>query len=183
MVSFTFLRHAEGVHNADARSHGPVAYTFPKNRDAPLTIEGWRQTVERGKLIDISEFTHIFCSPLLRCIQTLTGVAHSARELPVILDDRIMEPQGGDICNKRAEKSDLLIPSLWNTEKVSEVNPWTIEDSLHERVVAATEDILKAYPNANILVVSHYQWIKEWFRTYKKEEVLLKNCEVARAEL
>ena len=183
MVSFTFLRHAEGIHNADARIHGPVAYTFLKNRDAPLTPEGWRQTVERGKLIDISEYTHIFCSPLQRCIQTLLGVAPAAHELPVLLDDRLMEPQGSDICNKRIEKSELIIPLSWNTDNVAEVNPWDFKDSLHERVISATEDILRSYPDANILIVSHCQWIREWFKTYKQEEVLLKNCEIAHARL
>lgn len=184
MVSFTFLRHAEGVHNVDAREHGPVAYTFPKNRDAPLTSDGWRQTVERSKLMDISEYTHIFCSPSLRCIQTLLGVAPMARTRYVILDDRLMEPQGGDICNKRAEKPDILSPEGWDKDNVSDDNPWDISgDILYKRVEGITRYILQSYPDSKVLIVSHHDWIKAWFHIYKEKLVSLRNCEVAHAWL
>jgi broad specificity phosphatase PhoE len=182
MIKFTFLRHAEGIHNVEARLHGPVAYTFLKNRDAPLTDEGWNQTKKANGSIDISIFTHIYCSPSLRCRQTLLGVEPISATLSVKLDDRLMEPQGGDICNKRAEKKDLCLPAMWDIDGVSDVNPWDIDpDSLRNRVVSITEEIRTKYPESNILIVSHHQWVREWFRIYEQRDVLLRNCEITQA--
>jgi broad specificity phosphatase PhoE len=180
MVKFTFLRHAEGVHNADAHKHGPIAYTFPKNHDAPLTVEGWEQVNRANGIINISDFTHVYCSPLLRCRQTLLGVEPMAPAVAVKLDDRLMEPQGEHICNKRTEKSDLNVSMLWNTDGVSDVNPWGLgADSLHDRVVSITEELRRKYPDSKILIVSHYEWIREWFRIYEQKDVSLENCAFA----
>lgn len=196
-VRVTFLRHGQATHNVDA------AYHSPTNRDAPLTVEGVRQAWgvrEGGRLGRSGDFDVIYCSPLRRCCQTLLGVMAGVDLRPVILDDRLMEPQGDAICNRRAEVDDLrrAAPAAWRLSGVGLTNPFdilaeggSVGDEGHrgfeQRVRSFTEEVLRRVPSgSSVLVVSHHDWIRTWFRLFGpsgRGSVSLGNCEWVSAVL
>jgi broad specificity phosphatase PhoE len=172
-TQFLFVRHAQGTHNVSFCND-------PRNFDALLTQVGDQQTLE-NKLNE--RFDMIFCSPLRRCRSTLLGIYPESEFLPVVLDDRLMElPSGINICDKRIDKKWMIIPSTWNSEKVSDITPWHSDVNADlERIKSFIQDVLANYAGKNILIVSHFNWINTWFRLYKNENVELDNCKSARA--
>ncbi len=198
MRRITFLRHAQGTHNAAAVVAGSSAYFDVAHRDAALTAEGVRQAWsvrEAGRLG--KDFGVIFCSPLRRCRETLVGAVAGAEKRAVRIDDRLMEPQGVAICNRRAELGDLraAVPVGWCLDGVRAMNPYDVLEEggtvgtdghggFETRVRAFTEGVLAAVPAERVLVVAHHDWIRTWFRLYAPERgtVSLGNCEWITAE-
>lgn len=191
-VEFVFIRHAQATHNVAADEHGPSAYSDPAFRDAMLTDEGHLQTTrvrrERG-----AEFLGpggaltpdiVYCSPLRRCQQTLLGVIPAAEAWSVCLDDRLMEPQS-HVCNHRPERDEVArkSSSAWNLERVSKVNPKDAPESVVARIRAFTAEIVARHPGQRVLVVSHFTWICNWFRIFKREIVEPSNCSIMIATL
>lgn len=192
VTEFVFIRHAQATHNVAAEMRGESAYSDPTYRDAELTDEGHLQVSrvrrEHGsKFIGPSgELTPavIYCSPLRRCRQTLVGVLPFAVDALVHLDDRLMEPQS-HVCNHRIERADLVTacPPTWSLERVAEANPKDGADSIVKRIREWTAEVLAAHPRQRVLVVSHYTWIQNWFRIFKKERVSPANCGILCATL
>lgn len=192
-VEFVFIRHAQATHNVAAEERGESAYYDPIFRDAELTDEGHLQVsrVRRerggdfvgpsGRLTPVV----IYCSPLRRCRQTLLGVLPIAAEIGVRVDDRLMEPQS-HVCNHRIERADLVrvCPPAWSLDGVAEANPKDGGgDSIVKRIREWTAEVLSTHPGQRVLVVSHFTWIQNWFRIFKREVVAPENCGILRATL
>jgi broad specificity phosphatase PhoE len=190
MTIFVFVRHGQATHNLTK------AYWDPREQDATLTPEGVRQAwaLRRERLGENCQA--IWCSPLQRCRQTLTLLlGDAARMARVHLDDRLMEPQGGAIVNRRLEWDALRaqVPATWELDGVGVVNPfdvWVEGGSVGEeghsgfdrRVRAWTEEMCRRWPDGRILVVSHHDWIASWFRQFGetgKRRISLENGGVA----
>jgi broad specificity phosphatase PhoE len=171
-LTIYFLRHGEATHNVAARTAGDAAYTDPAHTDAPLTDTGAEQA---HNTVLADAYDAIYCSPLRRCRQTLLYAMPDCQG--VVLDDRLMEPQS-HICNKRAEKADILvnIPESWDICDVNHVNPFGQEEDFTWRVMEFTRDMV-ARGYTKVLVVCHYEWIRTWFALYKKIEVSPGNCQ------
>jgi broad specificity phosphatase PhoE len=114
----------------------------------------------------------------------------AAETLPVRLDDRLMEPQGVAVCNRRIELPLLreAVPAAWNLDGVAELNPYfvlseggTISEmktaTFEQRICDFTNMLLREHAGQHVLVVSHHDWIRVWFRLFKEEHVSLENCE------
>jgi len=191
-VEFIFIRHAQATHNVAAETHGTAAYMDPTYRDAALTDEGHLQTarVRRAQGADFMGPSGalapavIYCSPLRRCRQTLLGVIPAAADWPVRLDDRLMEPQS-HVCNHRPERDELAreLPAAWDLERVGEVNPKDAPESVVARIRAFTAEMLARHAGQRVLVVSHFTWIRNWFRIFKRETVEPPNCSIMVATL
>ena len=185
-TTFVFMRHAQGTHNVDTFRRGTGSH--PDYLDAELTAIGIQQTMDtREKLKDIT-FDAIYCSPLRRCRTTLLGTYPKSVDLPVQLDDRLIEqPTGTELCNKRLEKSDIVpnVSNHWNMTNVSEVNPFKVcslrED--FEKIYEFTSMVQRDWPDGLILVVSHCGWINHWMRVYQDKHVILDNCAYIEATL
>ena len=187
-MKLIFLRHAQGTHNSDAVRRGSIAYFDPIHTDAPLDDVGLQQTVAQQQ-----EYVcdYIYCSPMKRCRDTLLQVMPASSERPVRLDDRLMETQGGALCNRRSAKQSIVesVPAAWNTTGVAEENPHDLvfERQSHttadmpmfqQRVKGFTEYLLATHADSDtILVAGHHDWIRTWFWLYKDADVSPKNCE------
>ena len=191
-VEFVFIRHAQATHNVAAELYGHDAYMDPAHHDAPLTDEGHLQ-VARMRRERSAEFigpsgeltpTVVYSSPLHRCRQTLLGIIPAAEGWPVRLDDRLMEPQS-HVCNHRIDRAELMTacPAGWDLTGIGEVNPKDAPESIVARIRAWTADMLARHGGERVLVVSHFTWIQNWFRIFKKEIVKPVNCGILRAEL
>ncbi len=184
-----FVRHGQATHNV---TH---AYWDEKERDAALTAEGVRQAwdlrMDRlGERADV-----IYCSPLQRCRQTLALLLGDSGAR-VLLDDRLMEPQGSAIVNRRAEWDDLkaAVPPGWDLERVGLTNPYdqwieggTVGEDGHAhfdaRVRAWTEEMCRRSPGKRVLVVTHHDWIASWFRQFGGRRVSVGNGQVIEGTL
>lgn len=189
---FVFVRHGQATHNVTR------AYWDPRERDAGLTPEGVRQAwALRSDLLG-ERCDAIWCSPLQRCRQTLTLLlGDMVRIARVSLDDRLMEPQGSAIVNRRMELEDLkrVVPAVWDLDRVGAVNPfelWVEGGSVGEeghagfdrRVRAWTEEMCRRWPTGRILVVTHHDWIASWFRLFGEGRMVsLGNAEWVTATL
>lgn len=188
-VHFIFMRHGEATHNVAAWTDGEAAYQDPAHADAELTAIGEGQCMGAGeRLKELGPFNAVYCSPSRRCRSSLLAAIPEAAAWPVNLDDRLMEPQGFHICNRRRNR--VMVressPDVWTTQAVSSINPYTrwreIEGSasphFYGRVRAFTESVL-ASAAERVLVVSHHEWIRRWFEVYQgMEDVSPANAEV-----
>ena len=201
MLHLTFIRHGQATHNVDAETRGEHAYFDPIHTDAELTDMGHVQTRgARRSFPENESFTAIYCSPSRRCRQTLMNAApvHAHAQV-VYLDDRIMEPQGDAYCNKRIDRAAMLtastIPAHWDLAGVSETNPFDVlregytvgADGYHSfsaRIKAFTADLAARHVAGDrILIVSHHDWIRTWFKVYLDRKVSPANAEVLVADL
>ena len=185
-----FLRHAQATHNSDAARRGDCAYFDPVNADAAIDDTGMAQ-------LYVCKYPRpacnaIYCSPLRRCRQTLIGILPEAISRPVHLDDRLMEPQGQAVCNKRLDCAELSgsVPASWYLTGVGDVNPFDVVDEGYsskvgvttgfaDRIRAFTDSLLDTHSDdQTILVVTHNDWITTWFELYSREAVAPRHCEL-----
>jgi broad specificity phosphatase PhoE len=179
-LTIHFLRHAMATHNEDAATRGPIAYMDPIHKDAALTDTG----MEQAFTTCLGHYDAIYCSPLRRCRQTLLSALPKSRDLPVIVDDRLMEPQG-HICNCRAERDTLALEVTgWDLNRVAHANPYTGSENgteFRRRIIAFTDD-LRLQGHKEVLIVSHHEWIRCWFAIYQQKEVSPRNCQLMSAK-
>jgi broad specificity phosphatase PhoE len=197
-----FIRHGLAGHNVGFNLVGESAYFDPKYFDALLEPEGENQAQNAGlKLLNI-KFDSLYCSPSRRCIQTLDNllsttkvIIDSAFKAPknefIRLDDRLMEPQGYHIPNKRHEKvqvekfvtnfnkkfdlSNVALNYEFNKESKQQVNN-RIKEFINELKLRHNNDV-------NILVVTHYDWLNHFFSLYFNQDVGFNNCEIRMVEI
>lgn len=85
------------------------------------------------------------------------------------------------MCNKRLEKEIIteIVPKLWETENIAEVNPFRTnpEEEEQEKMTSFTNELTNEWPNGTILIVGHAEWIRRWTKMYQKNESNLGNCE------
>lgn len=188
-VQFVLMRHGEGTHNVAAWTHGEAAYLDPAHADAELTRIGEGQCVASGsRLLELGPYDAVYCSPLRRCRQSLLGALPESSGWAVTLDDRIMEPQGFHVCNRRRSRQVIRaeVPDTWSTQAVGSINPYTgwrevngsADPHFYGRIRAFTESVL-ASGARRVLIVSHHEWIRRWFEVYQGlEDVSPDNAEV-----
>lgn len=198
-----FLRHGNATHNRDAELYGESAYFDMKNMDASLTEKGRTQARSiRDQLGSSAHYSRIYCSSLRRCWQTLLEAIPDTSDTEVHLDDRLMEPQGVAVCNRRQGRDNVRasVPGMWNLDRVSEENPFDdvigegydlLEEggpkmAFKDRVSAFMQDLIhtaRIEGHRRILVVAHHDWILTCFRVLeqrdKDNDVSLKNCGTA----
>lgn len=188
-VQFVLMRHGEGTHNVAAWTEGEAAYQNPVHADAELTLIGEGQCADSGqRLFELGPYDAVYCSPLRRCRQSLLGALPEAAGWAVTLDDRIMEPQGFHVCNRRQNRQAVRAtsPDEWSTQAVGSINPYTgwrevdgsADPHFYGRIRAFTESVL-ASGARRVLIVSHHEWIRRWFEIYQGiEDVSPANAEV-----
>lgn len=184
---FVFLRHGEANHNIANRIHGPIAYTFKENEDAPLSEEGHRQTKEAGvQLHEIfgDRLVDIYCSPLTRCIQTAENASAGLFISSKVLDDLLIERLGGGhVCNHRKSFHDIHeLFSEWNTEHIQDPPPILLEreplSNVEGRMRQMWNWLQEVYKTSDrgVLVVSHQESLTAlWGRNFKNAEFLVVN--------
>lgn len=196
------IRHGFAYHNLAYDEMGTKAYNDPKYFDALLTPLGENQAKEAGKKLINIKFNRIYCSPLLRCIQTLDNLFPASKIIMdtifnapkndlIVLDDRIMESQT-EICNKRHEKVEIekFVMSNYNKKfdlSNVEINyNFKVETELKftNRIKSFISDISKIHNDEEVvLIVSHYSWLKKFFEIYTGKGYEFNNCEIKIVDL
>lgn len=134
--------------------------------DSPLTVQGLFQAKLLGETMSEKKitFSHVYCSPALRCIQTADsilsglGISRAIRIEPGIFEWMVWHQTGLPVFMTPEElisagyNIDISHQPIWNTFDIKE----TISD-YYDRCHKATSTIAERHHNdgSNILLVSH----------------------------
>jgi broad specificity phosphatase PhoE len=177
-MKILFMRHGFATHNLAQQQHGDIAYTLPDYEDAELTQEGIKQAMAVTLPYPIHTY---YCSPLTRCIQTLIYAVPS--NVNIFLDDRLMEPQGFHICNKRKEKKVIAE----RKEKIFDLTNVHDQYIFEKETEADVDYRVRSFmnmlhettnPSDTVLVITHHDWLQRFYKIYEHQNVSFKNCEV-----
>jgi broad specificity phosphatase PhoE len=147
------LRHGQSEANVRGILAGP-------DNSVKLSEKGRRESRIVSKHLQKIEFTHIYSSPISRCLQTVDPLTSAKPQIPLLLEERIQEMNYGDwngkdlksLSKKREWKSIQNQPSKF---KFPQGESFT---QLRKRVQSFLNEIeSKTGP---ILVVSHGDVIK-----------------------
>ena len=191
------IRHGYAKHNYGYEKFGEKIFYDPAYFDPELMVLGHQQSKEAGKRLVKINFSKIYCSPLKRCIQTLDNLLSTSKVITdtvfrtsknefIILDDRLMEPQGNQISNKRHEKVEIQkyvsqLDKMFDLTNVSLNYDFDIESQnvIYNRIKSFISDIKKTHNNDdNILIVTHHHWLKYFFKIFTGKDVSFNNCEI-----
>jgi probable phosphoglycerate mutase len=173
------LRHGHAFNNIPSENNVPEDIL----RDAALTDIGKDQTCLLKPQLNGIRFDAIYCSPLRRCRQTLIAGYPRSVYTNVKLDDRLLEqPYGTHICNKRAERAEILgcVPRTWDCSDVGLENPHRVLSKSDEYAIIRDfgKMILGAHREEIVLIVSHGRWISRFLRVFcGVEKIHISNCE------
>jgi broad specificity phosphatase PhoE len=182
---YVFIRHGEALHNIANRIHGPIAYTYKENEDAPLSEVGHAQTKGAGfQLLEIFKDrpVDVYSSPLTRCIQTAENASALLNVQQKVLDDLLLERLGGGhVCNNR--KSFLGLSTQfpdWNAESIHDPPPMPLErepvEVVRDRMVQMWNWLQETYRTSEkgVLIVSHQESLTALHgRNFKNAEFLV----------
>jgi probable phosphoglycerate mutase len=189
------IRHGYAKHNYGYEKFGEKIFYDPAYFDPELMPKGHQQSTEAGKRLVNINFNKIYCSPLKRCIQTLDNLLSTSKVITdtvfrtsknefIILDDRLMEPQGRQISNKRHEKVEIQkyvsqFNKMFDLTNVSLNYEFNIENTIAIKIKSFISDIKNIHNNDDtILIVTHHDWLKNFFKIFIGKEVSFNNCEI-----
>ena len=119
--------------------------------DEPLNETGLKQAEEtREKLLN-EKIDLIICSPLKRARQTAEII--NTKNIPIIYDDRLIERDFGEF--EGLETKDFDFHGYWNYYKNDIYEKAENIQVFFKRVYDFLDDIIKKYPDKNILIVAH----------------------------
>lgn len=150
MTTIYFVRHGTTSSNIDGRFQGST--------NVPLGEMGLLQAdalAERFRTIPIDA---VYCSPLVRAVQTAQGICRYLSCTPQCEAD-LREIDGGQLENQTNACNEQRYPGSMTTLRLdpAHFNPPEGEPSrqVWQRVRAAIERIAAAHPNQSVVVVSH----------------------------
>ena len=175
-LKISFIRHANGIHNLYNYQHVPDPYNHPDCFDAELTPKGILQSMNISYQIKDIYYTHIYCSPIRRTIQTCDNLVQNRL---IILDDRLIESNVCNLCNRRSKLKYLTNyvqnrNNKYDLSKLNEITPIDETDvELKLRINSFLNDIKKNHKSSdNILIVTHAGFLNVIF------EKRFINCEL-----
>lgn len=174
----TFLRHAESVGNAAVKARGEEAMKDKSLCDCGLTEKGFAQA--RCALDPDTLYDVIYCSPALRCRQTLLTAMPAATEVPVRVDWRLAEGRGWAEFNELAPFGDGMWPQAWDVSAAADQRPahetiGEVARRMQQWWLAVSDEF--GNTDKHILVVSHSWPIQLWASDWPEEKVKLGNAE------
>lgn len=179
----TFLRHAESIGNVMVRKFGAIGHSMKDMEDCGITAEGFKQCEGLRERLIAADFDVIYCSPALRCRETLLYGVVGAKEAPVIVDWRLAEGRGWAVFNELKPAAEVEWPPAWNVSAAADQRPEkeTVSD-VNMRMTRWWLDVSERWgadSTARILVVTHAHPIQIWAAAWPEVEGLhLGNAEI-----
>lgn len=154
-----------------------LAHKIQGRADIELNQTGILQAQELATKMSHIKFDACISSPLKRAIKTAQIIFNS----PIQIDERLVERGNGEL-EGRTDWRELGVN--FNDPNETRYNIETL-GCLKKRIRSFWEDILKRYPNKNILIVTHAgvaMWSQVYFYGSPENDDLTKyrinNCEV-----
>lgn len=122
--------------------------------DMPLNETGIEQAKEVGKLLENVNYDFIFSSPYIRAKRT-AEIANNDR-MPIIIDDRLKERQGGIVDGKPfSDFTEEEMEEFFNYHKNVEYEGAENMQDFCKRVWDFLDDIKEKYKNKTVVIVAH----------------------------
>lgn len=137
MTRIYFVRHALPEHN------------WKDDRTRPLTVEGLADSLKVTKTLKNIPLDYCISSPYIRSIDTIRDCAAS-HGLEIRIEESFHERLRGGGCGNRLE----LLSRRWEDFNFHEEGGESLAMVQHRNIEALTE-VLKAYPEGNILLGTH----------------------------
>lgn len=149
MSTLYLVRHGETYWNKLNIMHGQC--------DVPLNDTGKCQAINVANELYNSHFDMCFSSPLQRAVYTAKEILKFHPDVPLYLDERLMELSKGKLEGTYNNSEAIL-----KNESLDTLCQYNIESKAHfyKRVQSFYDDLLTNYPNKDILVVSHSGTVK-----------------------
>lgn len=163
------------------QTNANVKNIFNGHYDEDINETGIEQAKCVKEYINKERFDLIISSPLIRAIHTSNIV--NERNVPMIIDDRIIERNMGDLTLKSKEVPNKL--ELWNYYARPNINNLETIPQIFIRVENFLNELKEKYSNKKVLIVTHAyvtRAISIYFKGIPKDGNVIdygqKNCEV-----
>lgn len=164
------IRHGQTDWNVEGRNQGRT--------DIELNETGIKQAEKTAEKLKGEKFDFVFSSPLKRAYKTAQIVSNNH----IITNSRLIERCNGDLEGKLKSEYEGLVDFADPNESRYGIEPLP---AFRKRIADFFDDILKKYPEKNILIVTH-AGISIYARCYFEGEpkdgdyskYKLKNCEI-----
>jgi alpha-ribazole phosphatase len=156
--------------------------------DSMLMEFGIKQATDINEYLNNIKFNAIYCSPLSRCIQTSQ---YALTDKVIQLDDRLVEI-ASSISDQRKNKNELITflktikTNNYILRNIENEYFFTIEsiENVRERVIDFFNYIIKNHPKGGtILIFSHYEWLKIFYKLVTGENSNFDNCQIKIVQL
>ncbi|MDP3740983.1 MAG: histidine phosphatase family protein [bacterium] len=159
------LTHTETFYNKNR--------IFTGQLDSKLTPLGHRQAQRQGQKLRNKNIVWAFISPLKRTHETLKYIRKYYPKFKVIVDDRLIERDYGDMAGKSKVKFRENHPGFYNVYHRSYETPPPHGESMvqvEKRVLRALADIiaLMKKERANAVIVAHNNSVRPIRRYFEK---------------
>ena len=119
------IRHGQSSNNqlgdelkAETSSPAMDAYMAQRVAEPPLTVKGEQQAARLGKYLADQPITRLFCSPMLRTMQTMQPVADALNREPAVWVD--LHEHGGIFERKGLNADPVGLPGLGRARMAEE---------------------------------------------------------------
>ncbi|HIU40219.1 MAG TPA: histidine phosphatase family protein [Candidatus Aphodocola excrementigallinarum] len=126
------------------------------SNDILLSEEGIKEAKELALMLDLNNIDICISSPLKRAKQTASILTQG--KVKIIYDDLLKERGFGSYEGKKINQD--LIDKCWDYNKNDDSNGLESIKECLRRARVFLNKIKKEYPNKNILIVSHFAFIK-----------------------
>ncbi len=137
-----FIRHGQTDWNVQKLLQGQV--------DVPLNDTGRLQARQMAQTLQGVTFDKVFCSPLLRAIETCKAVVC---EQQIVVDNRLIERNFGEF--EGCSVSLMDTHHFWNVNANQTFQRAESLFQVIERVYQFLEEVCQKYPHKNLLIVAH----------------------------
>lgn len=171
------VRHGETEEN--------VAGVLMGHRHGVLTEKGKAQAKETALILKDYKFKHIYISDLNRCVDTAEFIKEFHLDTPLTFTKELRELNMGVLQGHKKENFDLS--SIYADETNGRPEGGESFSDLKNRVISFLREVYKQYPNEEILLISHYGWIKQAISYFKnissKELPKVENAQIIEIEI
>ena len=178
----TFLRHAESIGNVMVRKFGQTGLDMKTLSDCGISAEGFKQCEGLRERMSAADFDVIYCSPALRCRETLLYGVVGSKEAPVIVDWRLAEGRGWAEFNELTPAAEVEWPAAWDvTAAADQRAPKESVGDVNMRLTRWWLDVSHKWSETQtrILVVTHSNPISIWAAAWPEVDGLhVGNAEV-----
>jgi probable phosphoglycerate mutase len=150
MFTVILARHGQDQDNRDKLLNG--------HRNTSLTEHGFGQAIELANELKDFKIDRVYCSPLLRAIQTAQTVTEVLHLKQITIDVRLIERNFGSLTGKPisqiSELSDSILHVQGITYFLSGQNVESFNEVYH-RARAFVKEMVEDHRCKNVLIVSH----------------------------
>lgn len=178
-VTVFFIRHGETIWNQERRIQGMKG-------NSPLTELGKKQASQTASFLTKYSFSALYCSPLLRAVETAQTIAHPHQISPLQFPD-LAEMNYGEWEGKTREEITIPFPKeIWDEQGFQFTCPGGESYfQAHQRFSQMVSEILNRHqPNETIGIITHGMVLLLYFSRllggYKNPAITIDNCSIHR---